>query len=49
MILTDDERRMLDGDEGPAAKAAITNTRACGAASRGTTTAPASVNSLPGP
>ena len=33
----------------PAAKAAITSTRACAAGSRGTTTAPASTNSLPGP
>jgi hypothetical protein len=50
MLLLDQPQRATTSSTGePAAKAAINNTRACGGRSRGTITAPASTNSLPGP
>jgi hypothetical protein len=49
MLLLDQPQRATTSSGEPAAKAAINNTRACGGRSRGTITAPASTNSLPGP
>ena len=43
------QRPMMSATGSPAASAAISSTRACGGASRGTITAPASAMAWPGP